>query len=146
MTAWRLLVHPAFDYQYQQLLEAAALTQAKVGPDWVKTKVGKQFLALDAIVRKIVPADPAHSRFAMGNTLGPKYRLWRRAKYLQQYRAFFRYSSIHKTVVYAWVNDDQSLRAYGSKNDAYEVFRRMLESGRIPNSWDELMQETKKLS
>jgi toxin YhaV len=44
------------------------------------------------------------------------------------------------------VNNDDTLRAYGSKTDAYLVFRKMLESGKVPNSWDELMAESKRLS
>jgi toxin YhaV len=82
----------------------------------------------------------------LGNALGQKYKLWFRAKFLQQYRIFFRYSSLRNIIVYGWVNDPTTLRAYGSKTDAYFVFRKMLESGKVPNNWDELVAESKKLS
>jgi toxin YhaV len=48
--------------------------------------------------------------------------------------------------VYGWVNDPTTLRAYGTKTDAYLVFKKMLESGRVPNDWDELIAESKRLS
>jgi toxin YhaV len=65
---------------------------------------------------------------------------------LQQYRVFFRYSTKSEIIAYGWVNDEESLRAYGSKTDAYLVFKKMLESGRVPNDWDELIAESKRLS
>ena len=49
-------------------------------------------------------------------------------------------------LVYGWVNDENTLRSYGSKTDAYVVFKKMLESGKVPNSWDELIAESKRLS
>ncbi|NDC19558.1 MAG: hypothetical protein EBZ87_04745 [Microbacteriaceae bacterium] len=49
-------------------------------------------------------------------------------------------------IAYGWVNDEEILRSFGSKTDAYLVFKKMLESGRIPNDWDELIAESKRLS
>jgi toxin YhaV len=40
------------------------------------------------------------------------------------------------------VNDAQTKRAYDSKTDAYRVFRRMLESGNPPDSWERLLAES----
>jgi hypothetical protein len=36
------------------------------------------------------------------------------------------------------VNDENSLRTYGSRTDAYKVFRSMLDGGNPPDDWDEL--------
>ncbi len=41
----------------------------------------------------------------------------------------------------AWVNNEDTKRAYDSNEDAYRVFRKMLESGYPPDSWDELLHE-----
>jgi toxin YhaV len=46
--------------------------------------------------------------------------------------------------VYAWVNDEDSKRAYDSGDDAYRVFRRMLESGHPPGDWASLLAEARK--
>jgi toxin YhaV len=45
--------------------------------------------------------------------------------------------------VLAWVNDDDTRRAYENSNDAYLVFRRMLDSGRPPDDWNRLLAEAR---
>ena len=42
--------------------------------------------------------------------LGPGNRHWFRAKFHGRYRLFFRFSAGQKIIIYAWVNDEQSLR------------------------------------
>jgi toxin YhaV len=49
-------------------------------------------------------------------------------------------------IVYAWVNDEDTKSAYVSSDDPYRVFRRMLESGRLPDGWDQLLAEAQKES
>jgi len=39
----------------------------------------------------------------------------------------------------------KTLRAYESKNDAYRVFRHMLESGNPPDDWDNFLAEARQL-
>lgn len=41
-------------------------------------------------------------------------------------------------IVFAWVNDEDSKRAYESSDDAHRVFRKMLESGHPPDDWGRL--------
>ena len=38
-------------------------------------------------------------------------------------------------VVYAWVDDDDTKRAYEISDDTYRVFRNMLQSGHPPDDW-----------
>lgn len=98
--------------------------------------------ALDTLVFEVIPSDPASSKYLLGNTLGPKHRAWRRAKFGGQYRVFFRFDSKAKIIIFGWVNDEDTLRACGSKNDAYQVFLRKLESGRPPSTWTDLLEES----
>ncbi|WP_261150032.1 type II toxin-antitoxin system YhaV family toxin [Serratia plymuthica] len=42
----------------------------------------------------------------------------------------------NKTIVIGWVNDFDTLRAYGSKTDAYKVFATKLKAGDPPDSWE----------
>ena len=93
---------------------------------------------------EVIPQDPARADYRQGNTLGDEHRHWFRAKFFQQYRLFFRYHQQSKIIVYAWVNDEDTKRAYGSGDDAYRVFRRMLESGHPPSDWAVLLAEAKK--
>jgi toxin YhaV len=48
-------------------------------------------------------------------------------------------------IVYAWVNDEDTKPAYESSDDAYRVFRKMLENGRPPDDWLQLLAEAESL-
>ena len=39
-----------------------------------------------------------------------------------------------RMIVFAWVNDEDTKRAYESSDDAYRVFRRMQDSGHPPDN------------
>lgn len=41
----------------------------------------------------------------------------------------------------AWVNDEDAKRAYEIGDDAYRVFRKMLETGHPPDDWGQLLAE-----
>ena len=69
------------------------------------------------------------------------HRHWRRAKFFQQVRLFFRFHTGSRLIVLGWVNDTHTKRAYGSKTDAYRVFQSMLASGQPPDNWEELLQD-----
>ena len=95
--------------------------------------------AIAKLAFDVIPQDPSRSEYRQGATLGTDRKHWFRAKFFQQYRLFFRYHAGAKMIVYAWVNDDDTKRAYESSDDAYRVFRKMLESGHPPDDWDQLL-------
>lgn len=41
------------------------------------------------------------------------------------------------------MNDEDATRAYESSDDAYRVFRKMLESGHPPDDWNQLLAEAR---
>ena len=53
----------------------------------------------------------------------------------------FRYHAASRVIVFAWVNDEHTKRAYESSDDAYRVFQRMLETGHPPDDWNQLLAE-----
>ncbi len=57
-----------------------------------------------------------------------------RANVAQRFHHFFQHRTDVKIIVYAWVNDQDSLRAYNSKTDAYHGFAGMLNKGNPPNT------------
>ena len=65
------------------------------------------------------------------------------AKFFQQYRLFFRYHAPGKVIVLAWVNDEDTKRAYESSDDAYRIFRKLLKSGHPPDDWNQLLAEAR---
>lgn len=88
------------------------------------------------------PGNPGRPEYRLGHTLGAAHTHWCRAKFFQQYRLFFRYHAPARLLVYAWVNDESSLRAYERDDDAYKVFQKMLGRGRPPGDWDALVKES----
>lgn len=100
---------------------------------------------LKAVIDKVlidVPNNPNHRDFWLGDTLGDSYKDWRRVKQRlpPRYRLFFKFSSDEKRIVYAWLNNESTLRQAGAKTDVYEVFKRMLRRGDVPNSFDDLLK------
>lgn len=93
-------------------------------------------LAFDVIVQ-----DPTRQEYRQGNTLGDGHKHWFRAKFFQRFRLFFRYHAPSRVIVFAWVNDEDTKRAYESSDDAYRVFRKMLKDGRPPDDWHQLLAE-----
>jgi toxin YhaV len=91
----------------------------------------------------LTPQDPARTEYRQGGTLGDEHKHWRRAKFFQQYRLFFRFHAASKLLVLAWMNDEDAKRAYESRDDAYRVFRRMLESSKPPDDWAALLAEAR---
>lgn len=82
-----------------------------------------------------VPSDPHREEYRQGNTMGPAFRHWRRAKIGRRFRRFFRFDSRSKIIIFAWVNDENTLRASGSQTHPYAVFQRMSEKGHPPDDW-----------
>ncbi|NYT66826.1 type II toxin-antitoxin system YhaV family toxin [Alcaligenaceae bacterium] len=110
---------------------------------YVKKNATKRLAAITSLAFDIIPQNPTRTEYRQGSTLGESHRHWFRAKFFQQYRLFFRYHVASKIIVLAWVNDENTKRAYESSGDAYRVFRRMLESGHLPDDWDQLLAEAR---
>jgi toxin YhaV len=107
-----------------------------------KTKLLKRIIDL---IEVVIPRDPGATEYSLGNTLGCEHRHWRRAKFLGRFRLFFRYSSNDRVIIYAWMNDQNTLRKAGGRNDPYAIFNARLRKGRPPDGWDALTKESEKL-
>ena len=140
---WEVYAHPLFLDQLDALTAAVERTRQKDPGEYRSGHDVKMLAAVLKLAFEDIPADPAHKRFEQGETLGSGRKHWRRAKFYQQYRLFFRFSSTAKVIVLAWVNDEQTKRAYGSRTDAYAVFAKMLKAGDPPDDWDALLAPAK---
>ncbi|BAY85363.1 hypothetical protein NIES267_48630 [Calothrix parasitica NIES-267] len=143
INGWNIFVHPVFLNQFEEFLTQVELLRQKYPQNYREKKVTKRLAAILNLVLEVIPQDPTRSQYRQGITLGEEYKHWLRAKFFQQYRLFFRYHQASKTIVFAWVNDEDSKRAYGSKTDAYRVFRKMLNNEHPPDDWDTLLEEAK---
>jgi toxin YhaV len=139
---WTLLMHPLFESQLNALIGKVEALKTKLPDNYKAKNDTKRLAAIEALVFDIIPQDPTRSEYRQGATLGAQHKHWFRAKFFQQYRLFFRYHQASKIIVYAWVNDETTLRAYDSKTDAYQVFARMLQSGNPPDDWEGLIAAT----
>ncbi|HEX2202258.1 MAG TPA: type II toxin-antitoxin system YhaV family toxin [Longimicrobium sp.] len=102
---------------------------------------------LDAIVRLAfdeIPKDPTRKEYRQGGTLGTGRKHWFRATFgAGRFRLFFRFRTDARILVYVWVNDQQTLRTYGDRDDAYATFARMPDGGNPPDDWDALLAEAR---
>ena len=138
---WTIFAHPLFLDQLEKLLQKVKSLQKKYPKEYKKKNATKRLAAIYKLAFEIIPQDPTRKEYRQGNTLGHEYKHWFRAKFFQQYRLFFRYHRQQKIIVYAWVNDEQSKRAYESNTDAYRIFKKMLIKGNPPDNWHSLLEE-----
>jgi len=138
---WTVFAHPLFMSQVEALVEQVEALQKKDPTGYVKKNATKRLAAIARLAFDVIPQDPTRAEYRQGGTLGDDRKHWFRAKFFQQYRLFFRYHAAAKMIVYAWVNDDDTKRAYESSDDAYRVFRKMLESGHPPDDWNQLLSQ-----
>jgi toxin YhaV len=137
---WRLFAHPLLLEQLERLI-AAADRARQADPDGWRGNANVKLLAtLRELMLDRVPREPLSAAFRQGNTLGSAHRHWFRAKFGgNRFRLFFRADSGARIVVYAWVNDRDTLRKEGAASDPYAVFARMLAGGNPPDDWPGLL-------
>lgn len=138
---WAIFAHPLFLAQLEALTKQVETLKRKDPSAYMKKNASKRLAAINKLVFEVIPQDPTRAEYRQGGTLGDDHKHWFRAKFFQQYRLFFRYHAASKVIVFAWVNDENSKRAYESDGDAYRVFRKMLESGHPPDDWAQLLAQ-----
>jgi toxin YhaV len=144
INGWSIYLHPCFLDQYEALLAEVEAARSRDPENYRSRACTKMLAAVYGLAFEKIPADPAHPSYRMGDTLGKQYKHWFRAKFFQQYRLFFRFQESARIIIFAWVNDETTKRAYGSKGDAYAVFGKMLKRKRPPDDWNELLAESRK--
>jgi toxin YhaV len=140
INGWQIFAHPLLLEQLEKLIRTVETAKEKSPESYKGLASTKVLAALFRLMFNTIPDDPTRSEYRQGSTLGVGKKHWFRAKFGgQRFRLFFRYSSSSKVIIYAWVNDAETLRTYASKTDAYVVFASMLESGNPPDSFDDLL-------
>jgi len=135
---WTLLFHDMMIGQIATLADACARARAADPGGYRSNSNVKVLAAIARLVLRVIPAEPGNAEYRIGNTMGSAYRHWSRAKFGQRFRLFFRYDSTAKIIIYAWVNDETTLRSRGGRNDPYAVFKGMLDRGTPPDAWKSL--------
>ena len=143
VNGWTLFAHPIFLDQLAALTLQVDELKRKDPTGFVQKNATKRLAAIAKLTFEVIPQDPARPEYRQGNTLGDAHKHWFRAKFFQQYRLFFRFHAQARLIVFAWVNDENTKRAYESADDAYRVFRKMLDSGHPPSDWNQLLAEAR---
>ena len=138
---WTVFAHPLFMKQVEALVEQVEVLKVEEPTGYIKKNATKRLAAIARLAFDVIPQDPARAEYRQGGTLGDDRKHWFRAKIFQQSRLFFRYHAAAQMIVYAWVNDEDTKRAYESSDDAYRVFCKMLESGYPPDDWSQLLSQ-----
>jgi toxin YhaV len=138
INGWAIYEHPLFRSQVEALTRQVESLQRKDPSGFRRRNAAKRLAAVHKLAFETIPQDPGRPEYRQGGALGEDRKHWFRAKFFQQYRLFFRYHARSKVIVYAWINDDHTKREYESSDDAYRVFRRMLDRGNPPDDWDQL--------
>ena len=143
VSGWTIFAHPLFIAQTEALTRQVEALARQDPAGYTKKNASKRLAAITKLAFEVIPQDPTRPEYRQGNTLGEDHKHWFRAKFFQQYRLFYRYHAPSKVIVFAWVNDEDTKRAYESSDDAYRVFRKMLESGHPSDDWSQLLAEAR---
>ena len=141
VNGWALFAHPIFLDQLDALIAQVEALKRKDPAGYFRKNATKRLTAIAKLAFEVIPQDPTRPEYRQGHMLGDDHKHWFRAKFFQQYRLFFRFHAQAKVIVFAWVNDEDTKRAYESADDAYRVFRRMLDNGHPPSDWGQLLAE-----
>lgn len=146
VNGWRLFFWIAFRERWDALAAATRDAREADPEGCVHEPTVKLFRTVRDLVFKEIPSDPDHPQYRQGKTLGAAHTHWRRAKFHRRFRLFFRFHTASRTIIYAWLNDESTLRKTGSSTDPYAVFHRMLEHGAPPSDWDRLVAECERIA
>lgn len=121
INGWTIYAHPLFLDQLEILIAELESLRAKVPTGYGSKNASMRLAAITHLMLQDIPQDPSRREVQQGSTLGAAHPHWRRAKFFQQVRLFFRFLTRSRLIVWGWVNDTDTKRAYGSKTDAYRA-------------------------
>jgi toxin YhaV len=140
---WRLFRRAEFRRGLDALAGDVDRLARQQPENWQSQPEAKLLRRIVDLIELEIPRDPNAPEYAQGNTLGPSHRHWRRTKFLRRFRLFFRFDSASLIIVYAWVNDENTLSKAGARTP-YTVFRRKLDQGNPPDDWATLLAESRR--
>lgn len=87
----------------------------------------------------IIPKNPNHSDYYLKGKLA-KFRRYKKG--LQRYRIIYCFSQNPPLIAYLYLNDEAHLRTEGGKNDPYEEFETLLNTGAIGSDLNDIRLRT----
>jgi len=142
---WRLYAFEPLAERLRALKEEVERLRARDPQDYRRHPTTVLLATVYKAITELVPSNPNQPEFRVGHSLGPDCAHWRRVKrgLPPRYRLFFRFGSRPvRIIIYAWLNDEATLRKAGAKTDVYAVFQRMLRRGEVPSDIEELKKRS----
>ena len=143
---WNFYWHEAFKIIFENLLSEVERIADKDPDNFDQHPTYKLYDAIESAIFDRIAVNPDAKEFRMGDTLREKrLKHWRRVKHgmPNRHRMFFQFNTSNSAIILGWLNDSRTLRKQGAKTDAYTVFKKLVLSGNIPNSFDEIFEQCK---
>lgn len=135
---WTILFHPIFDRQWQELIANVKQIKSRLASsEYVKHPQVKLFAAVTIVIEQKIPQDPLASYFALKKPLN-RYCRVKKMGLPSRYRLFFKVFKEQKVIIILWLGFP---RKDGDKKDCYQVFRKMLNRGKFPQSLADIEDE-----
>jgi toxin YhaV len=128
---WQIFFHPLFAERFRSLRAEVAELKARL-PD-IEYRAHPRVRLLAAVVRLVrdtVPQNPNAPEFRLRDDLA-KFRRVKGYGLPERYRLFWVFSSEAKTIVFLYLNDENTLRKEGSRTDPYNVFKALVQQEKI---------------
>ena len=119
VNGWALYAHPCFQETYDALVAEVETLKGKDPENYQRKAATKLLAVVHKVIEEHITVNPSSPAFRHGKSLGSG-----------------------KVIILGWMNDENTLRTYGKKTDAYTVFSKMLKRGHPPADWESLTQET----
>lgn len=140
INGWRIGFHAQILLQLEKLITAVEEERRRHPGSVPRAQPALSLASLRQLIFVDIPADPTRSIYRQGDTLGRHRKHWFRARFGHgRYRLFFRYRASDKILLFAWVNDEKTLRTYGKSSGAYATFAGMLDRDDPPDDWNALL-------
>jgi toxin YhaV len=143
---WTILFHTDFQLQWEDLTAKAVKLKSRLDPkDFVTHPDVKLLKAIDSGIRDKIPTDPFASHFSLRKPLN-KYGRLKKMGLPQRYRLFFRAFADQRVIIILWLGfprkeGDSPQATLRERRDCYQVFSRMVASGKLPDSYESLIAE-----
>jgi toxin YhaV len=136
---WTIFFYTDFRLQWEDLTAKVVKLKSRLDPqDFVTHPNVKLLKAIDSGIRDKIAADPFATHFALRKPLN-KYGRLKKMGLPQRYRLFFRAFADRRVIIILWLGFP---RKEGDRQDCYEVFSRMIASGKLPDSYESLIEDT----
>ena len=133
-----MLFYTDFQLQWADLTARVVKLKSKLNPkDFVTHADVKLLKAIDSGIRDKISIDPNARHFSLRKPL-QRYGRLKKMGLPQRYQLFFRAFAERRVIIILWLGFP---RKEGDRRDCYQVFSRMVENGKLPDSYESLVAQ-----